>query len=158
MTAGDAFFDQEFANLHSIPTFPVVTPRAIRIIDRRPIDSGDVTHRTYLGLHTNSHRKRVRAFITKQGYYRLLLWIRWPEAHNAFISFAQNTLTFDYAYYHYHCSPTRSTPAIATGISSLLPDRPTPPKVDIAQISLLAIKLVSRKNRLDIRALSLHEI
>lgn len=64
-TTGYAFLDMEFASLHSIPTSRLVIPRSIEVIDGSPIDSRDVTHGTYIGLHINGHEEKIPAFITK---------------------------------------------------------------------------------------------
>lgn len=115
------FLDYEFATLHSIATPPQVTHRSIEVIDGRHIDSGDVSHRNCLGLHINAREETHLASNTKPRYSALVLGIPWLQAHNVSISFAHNTSTFDSAYFHDHCLPTRTTPTMATGISTPLP-------------------------------------
>jgi predicted aspartyl protease len=41
---GFAFIDEEFVRKHNLPKFKLRTPRALEVIDGRPISSGDITH------------------------------------------------------------------------------------------------------------------
>jgi hypothetical protein len=72
---GYAFIDQDFANHHQSLPRPLKTPCALDIIDGRKISSGDITHIVEAQLSIHQHRERLPMFVTKLGYYPIILGI-----------------------------------------------------------------------------------
>ena len=60
---GYAFIDKDYASQHNLPLYTLKDPRQLEVIDGRPIDSGDITHITKIGLDINGHREQVSAFV-----------------------------------------------------------------------------------------------
>jgi predicted aspartyl protease len=54
---GYAFIDKDFAELHQLPLYPLETPRALEVIDRWKISSGDITHLDKAQLYIQEHRE-----------------------------------------------------------------------------------------------------
>jgi len=52
---GVAFIDDDFACHHQLPLTPLKYPRALEVIDGRPISSGDITHTTNATLSIHEH-------------------------------------------------------------------------------------------------------
>ena len=52
---GFAFIDKEFARDHNFPLFKLTKPRCLEVIDRRPIESGLITHMTKLKMAIAGH-------------------------------------------------------------------------------------------------------
>ena len=61
---GYAFIDEEFARHHRLTLTPLDTPRALEVIDGRPISSGDITHWTTLTIAINAHIEKIPLFVT----------------------------------------------------------------------------------------------
>lgn len=85
----------------------------------------------------------------------MVLGIPWMQLHDVAIRFASNVLTFGSPYCLSNCNVKPAVPVAAEGISIPLPERPT---ANIAMISAIAMKMLSRKKGLEIHALSLFEI
>lgn len=154
---GFAFIDEEFVRQHNLPTYQLRTPRALEVIDGRPIASGDITHMVKIPIAIGGHYETLPAFVTKLGHYRLVLGIPWMKRHDITINFATSTLSFASSHCKQHClrSPRACIPVKAN-------ERP-PGKPNICAISATAFRrLVSnRKGRYGkgyAFALSLYEI
>jgi len=112
---GAAFVDEDFARHHQLPLTPLKYPRALEVINSRPISSGDITHSANAILSIYEHREQIPMFVTKLGHYPIVLGIFWMELHNMAIQFSSRTLTFRSQYYIVNCNPI---PTVAHAISS----------------------------------------
>lgn len=142
---GFAFIAKDFVRLHSLPLQALKDPRIIEIIDRRPIDSGAVTHIVRLGLNIHGHEEEVPFFVTSLEHYPLVLGIPWMQLHDVAILFSSNSLTFGSQYCQTHCSPHPATAVVAEGISIPLSERLAGLINNIAMISTVVMKLLVRK-------------
>jgi hypothetical protein len=116
---GISFIDEEYARHHKIPLTPLKTPRALEVIDGRPIESGDITHMAQVQLTINEHKETLPMFVTKLGHYPIVLGIPWLRLHDPAIRFASNRITFDSDYCLNHCS---NHPITVQGISIPIPE------------------------------------
>jgi len=116
---GVAFVDEDFARHHQLPLTPLKYPRALEVIDGRPISSGDITHTTNATLSIHEHREKIPMFVTKLGHYPIVLGIPWMELHDVAIRFSSRTLTFGSQYCITNCNPG---PTVAHAISSEPPE------------------------------------
>ena len=91
---GISFVDEDFARHHQLPLTPLKQPRALEVIDSRPISSGDITHAANVTLSIHEHREELPMFVTKLGHYPIVLGIPWMELHDVAIRFSSRTLTF----------------------------------------------------------------
>ena len=74
---GIAFMDQDFARHHQIPLQERKEKIQVKVIDRRPIESGDITHIGKVGMQIQEHKEQLPMFITKLEYYPIVLGIPW---------------------------------------------------------------------------------
>ena len=72
---GFAFMDEDFARRHQFPLIPLKKPRALEVIDGRPIASGMITHLIRAKLQIRHHVEDAFFFITRLGHYPLVLGI-----------------------------------------------------------------------------------
>jgi len=114
-----AFIDEDFARHHQLPLTPLKYPRALEVIDGRPISSGDITHTANATLSIHEHQEKIPKFVTKLGHYPIVLGIPWMELHDVAIRFSSRTLTFGSQYCIAYCNPV---PTIAHTISSEPPE------------------------------------
>ena len=70
---GFAFIDEEFARDHNFPLFKLKKPYCLKVIDGRPIESGLITHITKLKMTIAGHQEKIPLFVTKLGYYSIIL-------------------------------------------------------------------------------------
>jgi predicted aspartyl protease len=101
---GYAFIDQDFAHCHELPLCPLKTPCALEVIDRQKISSGDITRLAEAHLSIHEHCEKLPMFITKLGYYPIVLGIPWLKQHDVTIHCALNLITFGSQYYLAHCN------------------------------------------------------
>lgn len=74
------------------------------------------------------------------------------------IQFTSTSLSFGSSYCAAHCTPASPNAVVAEGISIPLPERPTTPKIPVALISAIAMKLWSKQKGVRVHALTLGEI
>ena len=119
---GYAFIDETFAREQNFPLYELPNPRALEVIDGRPIESGLITHYVMTKLVINDHTENAIFFVTKLGHYPVVVGIPWMARHDVRISFKTNELTFDSAFCLRHCC---QKPVTVQGISppQLLPNR-----------------------------------
>ena len=72
---GVSFVDENFACHHQLPLTALKYPRAIEVIDGRPISSGDITHTANVTLSIREHQEQLPMFVTKLGHYPIVLGI-----------------------------------------------------------------------------------
>jgi len=74
---GIAYMDQDFARHHRIPLQELTEKRQVEVIDRRPIESGDIPHVAKVGMMIQDHKVQLPMFVTKLGHYPIVLGIHW---------------------------------------------------------------------------------
>jgi hypothetical protein len=116
---GVAFVDEDFTRHHRLPLIPLKRPRALEVIDGRPISSGDITHTADVTLSILDHHERIPMFVTKLGHYPIVLGIPWMELHDVAVRFSSRTLTFGSQYCTVNCNPV---PTVAHAITSEPPE------------------------------------
>lgn len=82
---------------------PKKTPREVRVIDGRTIDSGLITHEATVELDINSHRELLIADLTNTGRYPYVLGTPWLVQHDPTIRWAEQKITFDSDYCRHTC-------------------------------------------------------
>jgi predicted aspartyl protease len=102
VATGYAFIDQDFANHHKLPLYPLKTPRALDIIKGRKTSSGHITHIVVAYLSIDEHHKRLPMFVMKLGHYPIVLGMQWLKQHDVTICFVSNFITFGFQYYPAH--------------------------------------------------------
>jgi hypothetical protein len=91
---GIAFMDQDFARHHQIPLQELMYKQKVEVIDRRPIQSGDITHIAKVGIKIQQRKEQLPMFITKLGHYPIVLGIPCLRLHDVAMRYASNTVTF----------------------------------------------------------------
>ena len=74
---GIAFMDQDFARHHQIPLPKLKGNKQVKVINGRPIESGDIMHIAKVGMRIQDHGEHLLMFITKLGHYPIVLGIPW---------------------------------------------------------------------------------
>jgi len=62
---GIAFMDQDFAHHHQIPLYELKERKLVEVINRRPIEFGDITHIDKVGMQIQEHKEQLPMFIAK---------------------------------------------------------------------------------------------
>ena len=91
---GFTFIHEQVVSQRNLPRYKLRVPRALEVIDGRPILSGDVTELVRITLEIGGHREEVAAFVTSLGQYPLVLGITWLY-HDPAIRWTTGQLTFD---------------------------------------------------------------
>lgn len=121
---GISFVDEDFARHHQLPLRLLKKPRALEVIDGRPISSGDITHIALTHFSIHEHHEQLPMFVTKLGHYPIVLGIPWLNLHDVAIRFSSRTLTFGSQYCTAHCN---ATPTTVTALSDEPPQVVLPP-------------------------------
>ena len=79
---GFTFIHKQIASQRNLPRYKLRVPRALEVIDGRPILSGDVTEPVRITLEISGHREEVAALVTTLGQYPLVLGIPWLVYHD----------------------------------------------------------------------------
>jgi hypothetical protein len=69
---GIAFMDQDFVRHHHIPVQQLKEQKQVEVIDRRPIESGDIIHIAKVGMQIQEHKEQLPMFIIKLGHYPIV--------------------------------------------------------------------------------------
>ena len=72
---GYAFIDENFTCHHQLPLHKLKTPHDLEVIDGCPISSGTITHMAKAQLTISNHYEQLPIFVTRLGYYPLVLGI-----------------------------------------------------------------------------------
>jgi hypothetical protein len=72
---GYAFVDEDFARDHQLPLCPLKNPHTLEVIDGHHISSGNITHIADVQLSIQEYREKLPIFVTKLGYYPIVLGI-----------------------------------------------------------------------------------
>jgi hypothetical protein len=106
---GIAFMDQDFAHHHHIPLQERREKREVKVINGRPIESGDITHVAKVGMRIHNHEQSLPMFVTKLCQYPIFLGIPWLWLDDVAVRFVSNTITFGSQYCTTHCHDDRVT-------------------------------------------------
>ena len=79
---GFTFIHEQVVSQRNLPRYKLRVPRALEVIDGRPILSGDVTEPVRITLEISGHREEVAALVTTLGQYPLVLGIPWLVYHD----------------------------------------------------------------------------
>jgi len=116
---GIAFMDQDFARDHQIPLQELKENKPIKVIDGRPIESGDITHFAKGGITVHDHGEQLPMFMTKMGHYPIVLRIPWFRLHDVAVQFPSNTVIFGSQYCTTHC---HDAPVTVQGVTEEPPE------------------------------------
>ena len=94
-TTSYTFIDEEFARDHVFLLYKLKKPHCLVVINARPIESDLITHKTKLHIVITSLSELIPLFITKLGYYPIVLDLLWLCLHDINIWFTKNMVTFD---------------------------------------------------------------
>src|SRR5205085_2154191 len=92
---GYAFIDEDFAHHHEFPLYTLKVPHTLNVIDGCPVSSEVITHITKLPLQIQENHETISLFVTKLGYYPLVLRISWLCHHDMTLHFTNNQVIFD---------------------------------------------------------------
>jgi len=91
---GIACMDQDFDRHHQILIQELKETKRIKVIDGRPIVSGDIMHIAKVSMNIQGHGEQLVMFITKLGDYPIVLRIPLLRLHAVAVRFASHTVTF----------------------------------------------------------------
>jgi hypothetical protein len=97
-TTGIAFMDQDVVCDNQIRVYELKEKEQVKVINGRPIDSGDITHNANLGIKVQDHGEQVRIFITMLGHYRIVPGIPCLPLYDVPVRFVSNPVTFGSQY------------------------------------------------------------
>lgn len=93
--ATNSFIDMAFASSVCIPLRSKAVPRALSVIDGRPIASGAITHETLpFQLDIGSHSESLVLDVTSLGQYPIILGISWLKKHDPFVMWSKHEMSF----------------------------------------------------------------
>ena len=178
-----AFIDENFVRQHNFHRYRLNPPQDLKVIDARPIKSGQITHLTKISCQIQDHPETLSAFITKLGHFSLVLGIPWLQRHAVITDFVSYLVWFQ-------CPDHQNPPAAPrvalqtigvvpkmTNMATEAPNRTTTPRPGVALkpadmasnlkskspatcvISSASLKgLIRRKESVQIFAISLYDI
>jgi hypothetical protein len=73
-----AFLDQDFAHHHQIPHQEFKKKKNVEVINGRPFESGNITHRAKVGMKIQDNKEQLSMLIMKLGHYPIVVGIPWP--------------------------------------------------------------------------------
>jgi hypothetical protein len=103
VATGIAFVDKDFVPHHQLEEKELKESRELEVIDGRPIESGTITTMARLNIGIRSHQEQLPAFITKLGYYLIVLGLPWLQLHAVTIKFRSHRIGFESSYCQLHC-------------------------------------------------------
>ena len=143
-TTGYLFVDEEFAYNHEFPLYKLKKPCCFKVIDGKPIESSLITHMTKLHMVIASHSRLILLFVTKSGYYPIVLGLIWLYYHNVNIRFPRNMVILNLEYCLNYCCEDGNVISII-GISIPIPEKQ---KLHIAMIARsIYTKIVKKKEK-----------
>jgi hypothetical protein len=87
------FMNSNFARSHQIPLPELMEKNQVQAIDGRPVESGDITHITKVGIDVHDHCDQLPMFVTIFGHYPIVLGIPLLLLYDVAVRFASNTVT-----------------------------------------------------------------
>ena len=88
---GCAFISDFFAQTHNLPSTSLPSCIDLENFDGRPVVSRNMTYKTILDLYIGMHCKHIRLFVTRLGYYLIVLEIAWLQRHDPLVKFSANS-------------------------------------------------------------------
>lgn len=77
-----AFIDPDFVKTHRLSTTPLKQRYSLTVVDGRPAASGLITDYASLQMDIQYYKEELSFFITKLGYYPVVLGISWLRLHD----------------------------------------------------------------------------
>ena len=106
--SGYTFISDYFALTHDLSLTPLSISIALETFDRRPVVSGNMTHKTILDLSIGVHCERMPLLVTRLGHGPIVLGIPWLWRHDPLVKFLANSLTFNSSFCIEHCLPPQA--------------------------------------------------
>ena len=72
---GLTFIDEQFVSQQNLPRHRLRVPRALQVIDGRPVSSGNIIELDRIPLNIGGHIEDIAAFVASLGQYPLVLGI-----------------------------------------------------------------------------------
>jgi len=91
---GIASIHQEFASHPQIPLQELKHKWQLEDIDRRPIESGDITHLGKVSMTVQDHQEQIPMSLTELRHCCVVLGILWLDLHDVKVEFSLNTVSF----------------------------------------------------------------
>jgi len=119
-----SFINRNLSQTYHLPNVPKSPPVTLVLTDGEP-SPHTITHFSPLLLKTGSNTEPYALDITNMAH-DIILGIPWLKTHDPSVRFGSETLTFDSAYCHQHCShygetiPLHSTPKEEPSIDAIL--------------------------------------
>lgn len=101
--ATGVFMHRDFARNCRAEIRAKLTPREVRVIDGRIINSGLITHEATFELIVGDHCETIVADLTNTGRYPCILGTPWLVCHDPTIRWSQNQVIFYLKYCKQHC-------------------------------------------------------
>src|ERR1700726_4554600 len=122
------FIDSDFTAMHSLPQYPLSTPRHLLMADGSESRGGLVSHTSSLRLAIGPHAENLRPSVTKLGSHNVILGMPWLRHHDPHIHWDRRLVTFNSSrcLSEGHVSKPVTVPAVPAS-SPISPSRiPTP--------------------------------
>jgi len=116
---GIAFLNRDSARHHQISLQELKQIRQVEVIDRRPIESGDITHVAKVGMMMKDQDKQLPMFVTKLGHYPIVPGIPGLRLHDVAVQFASNIVSLGSQYCTTHC---HDAPVTVQGVTEEPPE------------------------------------
>ena len=84
---GIAFVNKDFVHHQGLKEKELNVTRKLKVIDKRPIESGTITTIVKMNLGIKGHREELPAFIMKLGYYPIVLGLSWLQLQDIIVKF-----------------------------------------------------------------------
>jgi len=92
---GIGFMEHDCACQHQIPHQELKERKQVEVNNGRPIESGDMTQTTKVGMNLLNQGEQVPIFITKPRHHPIVLGLHCLLLHDVAICFASNIVTFE---------------------------------------------------------------
>jgi len=101
------FIHQDLASKWELPLSALPSPIPLRVIDGRPVSSGEMTHETVpLRCTMGAHQEYLSFLVTALGPHDVVLGLPWLRLHQPTFQWATDTLRFDSQYCLGRCLDT----------------------------------------------------
>jgi hypothetical protein len=112
---GLLFMSEAFACQHNFPRYQLKNPKTVRVIDSRPISSGDITEYVEVQCTIGDPYETLTAYLTSLAHYPLILGIPRLKRHDVTINFTKNDIQFSSPQYLPHHAMV--TPILIEGLA-----------------------------------------
>jgi hypothetical protein len=86
--------NDKFTCQYNFPHYQLKTPKTIKVIDRQPISSSDITEYIHIDCTIGDHHEKLVAYVVSIGHYPLILRIPWLKKHDVNINFPKIDIQF----------------------------------------------------------------